>query len=210
MPRGGQAWDGEVIHAHQFNGGGGYEYRLVAWEDQPRIAIRWNAGPEIANMPPGIHTSVTLPAELYPAIIENILPPDVRARTSAFLGPELANGNYPGPGPNPNQNYIHPQDVTAPRNLLGPFKVVMDNRAGDGAYMIGKWGDRQIRAIAFRWNGTNTEQRGFPISKGHPVWIILPDDLRGGFSGPGPFVDILPPDMGGSVIEFLTGQRNPP
>lgn len=169
-------------------------------------------------MPPGIHTSVTLPAELYPAIIENILPPDVRDQTRACLGQCLAVGNYPNAvPPNPNQNYVLPQNVPSPRRLLGPFRVVLNKRAGDGAYMIGMWGQREQRmpVIAFRWNGTDIDQRGFPISRGRPVWIILPDDLRAGFAscngndpgGPGPFIRILPPDERGPVIGFLKGQR---
>lgn len=211
MPRGGQAWGGEVIHAHHFDGGGSYEYRLVAWEGQPRISIRWNQGGGIGNMPPGIHTSATLPAELYPAIIENILPSGVRDQTRNFLGPSLAGGNYPNAvPPNPNQGYRHPQDVISPQDLLGPFRVVLNNGSGDGAYMIGWWGGLPIRAIGFRWNGTNTDRRGLPISRGHPVWIILPDDLRCGFSRPGPFVEILPPNVRNLVIGFLTGQLNLP
>ena len=42
MCRGGQAWDGEIILRHDFEGGGSYEYRLVTWENEPRIAFRWN------------------------------------------------------------------------------------------------------------------------------------------------------------------------
>ena len=217
MPRGGQAWDGKVILRHDFEGGGSYEYRLVTWENEPRIAIRWNAGGRIANIPQGLRTSVTLDAALYPAIIEQILPLGVRDKTRQCLGPCLAGGNYPNAmQQNPNQkNYRHSQHVTSPRCLLGPFKVVSDKGPGDGAYMIGKFGKRdpkgqQSRAIGFRWNGTDADWRGFPISTGHPIWIMLPDDLQDGFRGPGPFVDTLPPDVRDLVIGFLTGQLNLP
>ena len=181
----------------------------ITWQDQPRIAIRWNQGGGIGNMPPGIYTSVTLPAELYPAIIENILHPDVQGRTRGFLGPDLANGNYPNAAPqNPNQNYRHPRQVTSPRKLLGPFCVVLNNGPGDGAYMIGIWGT--FRGIGFRWNGADTDPRGFPISRDYPVWIMLPDVLRDGFSAPGPFVDILPSGVRDPVIGFLNGKLDLP
>ena len=213
MPRGGQAWDGQIIRTHHFNGGGSYEYRLVTWEGQPRIAIRWNQGDGITNCPAGIYTSVTLDAALYPAIINNILPPNAQGGTMAFLGPVLSGGNYLNAMQlGPNQNYHHPQEVLAPRNLLGPFRVVLNKGPGDGSYMIGWWGEQGRRnpVIAFRWNGTNADQRGFPISRGYPVWIVLPDDLGAGFSGPGPFVDILPTNVQDPVIGFLTGQLDLP
>ncbi len=215
MCRGGQAWDGKVILKYDgFKGGGSYEYRLVRWRNQPRIAIRWNAGGKIANCPAEVRTSVTLDAALYPAIIKNILPPDMRDETRACLGPDLAVGNYPNAVQcNPNENYRHPQDVTSPQDSLGQFKVVLDKGPGDGAYMIGWWGsEKHLRVIAFRWNGTNADQKGFPISRNKkwPIWIILPDDLREKFKAPGPFVNLLPPDVQPLVIEFLTGQRDLP
>lgn len=210
MPRGGQAWDGEIIKAHHFNGGGSYEYRLVTWGGQPRIAIRWNRGGGVANMPQGIRTSVTLDVALYPAIIGQILPLNVRNQTRAFLGPDLVGGNNPNAMQHdPNQNYRHPQQVSTPQDLLGPFRVVVNKGPGDCAYTIGMWGKQGRRnpVIAFRWNGTEADPRGFPISRGGlPSWIVLPDDLGAGFSGPGPFADILPPNVQDPVIRFLTGQ----
>lgn len=177
MPRGGQAWDGQVILRHDFEGGGSYEYRLVTWEGQPRIAFRWNAGCGIADAPQGIRTSITLGVALYPSIIENILPLGVQDETRAFLGPSLANGHDPHAMPlDPNQNYHHPQYVTSPMALLGPFGVFLNNGPGDGAYMIGCWGRQGERSLVlgFRWNGNNADQRGFPIAKGRPIWIVLP------------------------------------
>ena len=177
MPRGGQACGGEIIKTHHFNGGGSYEYRLVTWQGQRRIGFRWNHGGEIVNCPQGIHTSVTLDAALYPAIIDNILPADVRDETRAFLGPDLANGNYPGAIQQvPNQHYVHPQSVTSPQRFLGPFEVVSNNGPGDGAYMEGWWGAAGQRSfvLGFRWNGTDNDPMGFPISRGqYPTWIIL-------------------------------------
>ena len=215
MPRGGQAWHGQVIKTHAINGGGSYEYRRVTWEGQPRIAFRWNRGGEIVDCPPGKRTSVTLPVELYPAIIENILPPNVRDETRAFLGPVLSSGNYPNAEPpNPNENYHHPQDVTSPktppRDFLGPFRVVLNNGPGDSAYMIGWWGreGQRSRVIGFRWNGTDADPRGFPIARDNPIWVILP--LGCGFGHPGPFIDILPPDIRPLVIGFLNGELELP
>lgn len=189
-------------------------YKLpLKWEGKPRIAIRWNRGGGIADIPQGSRTSVTLDAALYPAIINNILPPDVWDETRAFLGPVLSGGNYPNAMQcNPNANYRHPQHVTSPQRFLGPFRVVLNKGPGDGSYMIGCWGPKgkRFRVIAFRWNGTDADLKGFPISKGYPIWIVLPDDMRTGFSGPGPFVDILPPGVRQLVIGFLTGQLGLP
>ena len=145
MPRGGQARDGVHGTLYGMPAEGPpymFEYRLVVWEGQWRIGFRWNrwAAPphDASDCPQGKYTFVPLDATLYPAIIGSILPPEVRQAAIECLGPDLAGGNYPNAmQQNPNQNYHHPQHVTSPRGLLGPFHVVLNNGPGDGAYMIG-------------------------------------------------------------------------
>ena len=183
MPVGGQAWGGEVIFKENVLTGGSYDYRLVKWENQPRIGFRWTAGGDVTNCPRGKNTCITLDAALYPAIINDMLrcDPNAQQRTRGFLGSVLAGGNYPHPKPKAPVpvGYRHPENVKSPQDiLLKLVDVVLDRGPGDCAYMIGLWRsehapNKSARIMGFRWNGTEANPRGYPISTGWPIWIVL-------------------------------------
>jgi hypothetical protein len=46
----------------------------------------------------------------------------------------------------------------------------------DFAIGYGIW-DGHIKTIAVRWNGLTDNTLGFPVSHGHPVWLVIPEKL---------------------------------
>ena len=173
MPRGGKAWDGEVIAQRVSPTGETYEYRLVRWEEEPRIGFRW-----IDGAPAGYRPCVTLDAALYPAILRCVALPEAQREARAFLGPVLGAGYYlDGHKDDGGEAYRRPEEVTAPDEELGPFAVLWSGGPGDCAYMLGMW-DQRLE-VAFRWNGTQADPNGYPTSSGgKPQWIRLEPNVH--------------------------------
>ena len=171
MPAGGKALDGDVIFHGVAAHGAAYEYRLVCWEDQPRIGFRW-----IEGAPPGYRPCVTLDPALHPAVIRCLPSAGLQREATAFLG-SAAGHCMDGRSDDPTDPYRRPEVVTAPEEQLGPWAVLLDQGPGCCAFMVGMWnGDV---AFGFRWNGTRADPDGYPLARGgQPAWIRLDPGLN--------------------------------
>jgi hypothetical protein len=74
-------------------------------------------------------------------------------------------------------NYIHPEDVSSPKERWETISIIYDEGVGEIAVAIGQWDNSQV--IAIRWNGQDEEKKeiGNPQSSGHATWFILPDEF---------------------------------
>ena len=73
--------------------------------------------------------------------------------------------------------YIRPEQVTAPQNHWQLNNVLYDGGADGWSAAEGLWDGE--RALALRWNGNDNQEKGNPISSGHPTWFIVPEELEG-------------------------------
>jgi hypothetical protein len=74
-------------------------------------------------------------------------------------------------------SYIKPEQVISPKANWRLVDVVLDNGAGEGAYVIGMWDED--RRVGYRWNGTNENPLGNPQSRGLPTWTMLDPAMHG-------------------------------
>lgn len=79
--------------------------------------------------------------------------------------------------------YILPQAVVSPRENLRHISVLFDS--GDEGWSAAnvEWreqgDDEWVPALAIRWNRSHTgSHKGHPLSRGYPVWFIVPDELK--------------------------------
>jgi hypothetical protein len=71
--------------------------------------------------------------------------------------------------------YIHPDEVTQPRNHWQMDCVICDEGEGRISVSLGRWDGNQV--IGIRWNGTENSRLGNPQSSANPTWFILPREL---------------------------------
>jgi hypothetical protein len=74
---------------------------------------------------------------------------------------------------------IDPNTVDSPRDRWTLIDVLCQHGGGDEnwwALALGRWDG--VPCLAARWNGAdNKESKGNPISRGYPIWFILPDEM---------------------------------
>jgi hypothetical protein len=78
-------------------------------------------------------------------------------------------------------DYITPDEVTAPRQRWNLIKVLEDGAEEDSheervAIAIGTWDGS--KSLAMRWNGNKDWPIGSPQSRGLPTWFIIPKRLN--------------------------------
>ena len=73
--------------------------------------------------------------------------------------------------------YIHPEEVTSPKNRLGGFLELIHDE-GEGRWCVARviWDD-EPRVVA-RWNGDDTNPIGNPQSRGKATWFVVPEELE--------------------------------
>lgn len=79
---------------------------------------------------------------------------------------------------------MKPQDVHSPRQSWQLIEVLWDGFERDTSWSMamGRWRDdddeRWYPRLALRWDG-GAKGKGMPISTGHPVWFMVPEDMHG-------------------------------
>jgi hypothetical protein len=85
--------------------------------------------------------------------------------------------------------YTPPNTVTSPRDCVSNIQVIYDG--GEESFSVASlyWGDK--KRIAMRWNVSEREWSdpakvsgkkvciGMPVSRGFPIWFVLPNELLG-------------------------------
>ena len=79
--------------------------------------------------------------------------------------------------------YVCPRDVVSPQSNWELITVLYNG--GDEGWSVaeGKWredGEENWKSVvAIRWNRSHTgSHKGHPLSRGYPVWFIVPDELE--------------------------------
>jgi hypothetical protein len=75
-------------------------------------------------------------------------------------------------------SYIHPKDVTAPKERWTLHRVLIEGGANEPAYALGAWDGK--RCIGARWNGSDDNVTGWPRIFTNACWHILDDRLCDG------------------------------
>jgi hypothetical protein len=53
--------------------------------------------------------------------------------------------------------------------------VLFDN--GEFSIVVGTWEKRE-NVLAMRWNGNDSEDKGYPVAFRNPMWFIIHEDLH--------------------------------
>jgi hypothetical protein len=71
---------------------------------------------------------------------------------------------------------MRPEKVTAPRNFWSLIDVIWSgpDNGTKWSMAIGRWDERPV--LAQRWDGEGNNAKGMPLSTGHPVWFVVPDE----------------------------------
>jgi hypothetical protein len=84
-----------------------------------------------------------------------------------------------------------PIDVISPKDCVSNIRVVFDGGTGSNPFSVVKLDWDGSPCIAMRWNVSEREWndadkksgkvvcKGMPLSRGYPVWFVLPDGFTG-------------------------------
>jgi hypothetical protein len=77
-----------------------------------------------------------------------------------------------------SESIVLPEEVTSPQNRLELREVVFQNGDRDRSYAvaIGNWDAEP--SLLIRWNGTEKQPKGNPISTGYATWFVIPHELE--------------------------------
>ena len=77
-------------------------------------------------------------------------------------------------------SYTDPRTVTSPQDQWKLGSILYNSREYGWSVAEGQWKDGETwnNALGIRWNGGGENPLGHPISHFHPVWFIVPDELR--------------------------------
>lgn len=77
-----------------------------------------------------------------------------------------------------SKTIVLPQKVNSPRDRLKLLEVVFQNEDRDRSYSvaIGNWDAEP--SLLIRWNGTEKQPKGNPISTGYATWFVIPHELE--------------------------------
>jgi hypothetical protein len=85
--------------------------------------------------------------------------------------------------------YTPPNTVTSPRDCVSNINVIFDGGTGSSPFSVAKLDWDGAPCIAMRWNVGQREWddpeklnnqkvcAGMPVSRGFPVWFVLPKEL---------------------------------
>jgi hypothetical protein len=68
--------------------------------------------------------------------------------------------------------YIKPQKVLSPKAKIGGIIEVIHD-PGEGRMSVARIVWEQDEVVATRWNGTNAQPLGNPVSRGHATWFVV-------------------------------------
>src|SRR2546422_301196 len=71
-------------------------------------------------------------------------------------------------------NYVLPEQVLSPRRRVGGVLEVVHD-PGPGKMSVARiiWDDEEV--IATRWNGSDKQPLGNPVSRGQATWFVVDD-----------------------------------
>lgn len=67
---------------------------------------------------------------------------------------------------------MHPKDATT--RSIKVIRVVRNS--GPGGFSMAELSNGIERLWGIRWNG-EADSNGYPTSRGHPVWFLLPEEM---------------------------------
>lgn len=85
--------------------------------------------------------------------------------------------------------YKQPNTVTSPQDCVSNINVIFDGGTGSYPFSVAKLDWDGVPCIAMRWNvgqrewddpqkkNNNKECVGMPVSRGFPVWFVLPKEF---------------------------------
>jgi len=85
--------------------------------------------------------------------------------------------------------YTPPNTVTSPQDCVSNINVIFDGGTGSSPFSVAKLDWDGSPCIAMRWNVSQREWgdpekqnnqkvcAGMPVSRGFPVWFVLPTEL---------------------------------
>lgn len=68
--------------------------------------------------------------------------------------------------------YVRPQQVLSPKAKVGGIIEVIHD-PGEGRMSVARIVWEQDEVVATRWNGTNAQPLGNPVSRGHATWFVV-------------------------------------
>jgi len=68
--------------------------------------------------------------------------------------------------------YVKPQQVLSPKAKVGGIVEVIHD-PGEGRMSVARIVWEQDEVVATRWNGTNAQPLGNPVSRGHATWFVV-------------------------------------
>jgi|SRR5579871_3008005 len=74
--------------------------------------------------------------------------------------------------------YIRPEEVLSPKKHVGGVLEVIHD-PGEGGMCVARilWDNRE--RVAIRWNGSEHQPRGNPVSRRQPTWFVIDDYAAG-------------------------------
>lgn len=68
--------------------------------------------------------------------------------------------------------YVRPQEVLSPRSRVGGVLEIIHD-PGDGGMSVARIVWDEVEVIATRWNGSDEQPLGNPVSRGRPTWFVV-------------------------------------
>lgn len=69
-------------------------------------------------------------------------------------------------------SYIRPEEVLSPRNSVGGILEVIHD-PGENRMSVARILWEEEERIATRWNGSDEQPLGNPVSRGHATWFVV-------------------------------------
>ena len=71
-------------------------------------------------------------------------------------------------------SYIRPAEVLSPKNMVGGVLEVIHD-PGENRMSVARILWEEEEKIATRWNGSDDQPLGNPVSRGHATWFVVDD-----------------------------------
>ncbi len=71
-------------------------------------------------------------------------------------------------------SYIRPEEVLSPKNMVGGVLEVIHD-PGENRMSVARILWEEEEKIATRWNGSDDQPLGNPVSRGHATWFVVDD-----------------------------------
>ena len=71
-------------------------------------------------------------------------------------------------------SYVRPEEVLSPKNMVGGVLEVIHD-PGENRMSVARILWEEEEKIATRWNGSDDQPLGNPVSRGHATWFVVDD-----------------------------------